>query len=267
MEITCCFKEIISAGNSFRCGRGPYKARFMWSPLPHPARIGKEMQEKLVKLFLSPAEQVYYLRFYRNKQRQFQFLWVRVVAKIMLRHYLNEHCVHGTISLPDIELRNLAKGEQKGKPVAFIVHNKAEFAVSLTHCDEFAGAAIGLECKVGIDIETLRFFDDAFLERVFHTEERKAINLSFPELDFIRKTTLFWAAKEAIGKAVGVGLYHGFNSILIEPLDGYNRFKIVLDKKIEKYFNDNTILMEIYFYFRGNSCFVFCVMGNGVFTA
>lgn len=72
---------------------------------------------------------------------------------------------------------------------------------SLSHKSKFVAAVVA-PYPIGIDIEKIRPFSDALQRRIASTAEWRLGSKIEPDLLFYR----FWTAKEAVLKAVGVGL-------------------------------------------------------------
>lgn len=93
--------------------------------------------------------------------------------------------------------------DEHGKP--FFTDINAFF--SLSHSDEYAVCALS-DCAVGVDIQKKRNVNMKLAERFFTSDEFEAIQKN-PTDDFNR----IWARKEALSKAVGLGLQIGFSNI------------------------------------------------------
>jgi phosphopantetheinyl transferase len=81
----------------------------------------------------------------------------------------------------------------------------AATAVTISHAGGVAGAVATLRAGVGLDVEPIRPIDPALLGVAFTAAERAAI-LSAPDDEQLTRTLLIWTAKEAVLKALRVGL-------------------------------------------------------------
>ncbi len=76
-------------------------------------------------------------------------------------------------------------------------------SLSLAHTHGCAAAAVAQSAQVGIDVEALATFDRATAEIVLTPQQRALVDASTePNQAFTR----LWVRKEAVGKALGVGL-------------------------------------------------------------
>lgn len=76
---------------------------------------------------------------------------------------------------------------------------------NLSHTQTRAALACGQNVEVGVDIERVGSFDDALARRVL-TEQERAVLSALPLAMQARQFFRFWTAKEAVLKALGVGL-------------------------------------------------------------
>lgn len=75
--------------------------------------------------------------------------------------------------------------------------------VSLAHTDGAVAAAISTEGRIGIDVEATTHYDPDIGNLVLTSAQRALIEASAnPDAHFLR----LWTRKEAIGKALGVGI-------------------------------------------------------------
>jgi len=93
--------------------------------------------------------------------------------------------------------------------------------VSITHKRGIAVALAVDGCEgfdIGIDLEKVRLLKDGFTEFVFHPDERQlisTINIDQTDEWILR----FWCAKEALSKALGIGLNVKPKDFRIRDLD------------------------------------------------
>ncbi len=74
---------------------------------------------------------------------------------------------------------------------------------SISHTDGLACAAVGVGCRIGVDVERLQAIEPALHDRILGPDERRAVDRSNDrDAAFLR----FWTMKEAAAKADGRGL-------------------------------------------------------------
>ncbi len=97
------------------------------------------------------------------------------------------------------------------------------FDFSLSHSGQMVICASSNTCSLGIDLEHRREIDFKFVKNVMSSEQWSDIHLSQnPGRTFLE----FWTKKEAIAKALGMGLYIPFHEIDVEqnPVKCGNQF-------------------------------------------
>ena len=151
---------------------------------------------------LSEQRRQYLLRFRQEWSRR-----AGAAVYLLLRQGLRE--LFGIDEAPEF-----AFGEH-GKP-SLISHPGIYF--SLSHCREAAACVVATE-PVGIDVESLRSFSPALLQRTMNEAETATIlAASEPRRAFIR----LWTQKEAYLKLTGTGLVDELPSVLAAAADaGY----------------------------------------------
>jgi 4'-phosphopantetheinyl transferase len=126
-----------------------------------------------------------------------------LVARSALRHILAAELACDPRSL------RIAQGEH-GKPY---LPDHRSLAFNVSHCASHAIIAVA-DAEVGIDIETTRVLEDldGLIDQTLTDAEREAVgdgSLSARSLAFLR----LWTAKEAVLKALGVGLSQPLRAI------------------------------------------------------
>lgn len=152
-----------------------------------------------VQFVLSPEERVHAARFAIDRPRQV-FIASRAALRSLLGRYLG-------VSPRDVTIVN----DSQGKPQL----TRGDLCFNLAHSGELALIAVTRGCQIGIDLELLRPVDRSqeIAARNFHPAEIAAILATGAEelpASFLR----CWTRKEAVLKAVGVGLGY--------PLDAFN---------------------------------------------
>ena len=153
---------------------------------------------------LSEAEREGYERL-RSAQRRGEWLAARLAAREAARRWAllfygeridsTDICVFKSESgEPQLRWRDGAKG---GRPLP---------ALSLTHTSGLAVAVVsmpGPRCRLGVDLEPLEARSEAFGSAYFSAGERA---LSVGTLQVGQRETALWTVKEAVSKALGLGL-------------------------------------------------------------
>lgn len=99
-----------------------------------------------------------------------------------------------------------------GKPTFHLSPLTSNLYFSISHCKE--GIAVATDDQpIGIDIEAIRYADEALVARTMNEDERVGMD--------DRKFTRLWTQKEAIVKAKGVGIqsFEQLRNILVESLE------------------------------------------------
>lgn len=153
----------------------------------------------------------------------------------LIGEILAKYCVAKILEdseINDIRLSQITvKRNMAGMPLIIINHelkiNKQIF-ISISHKDDWHVAVASFN-KVGIDIERIRLFKSSLLNKIFTEEEITNALKIIPFLNSFNKTkntlniahTSIFSIKEAVSKALGLGLRINFKNINI-LLDGRN---------------------------------------------
>ncbi|MHC4090992.1 MAG: 4'-phosphopantetheinyl transferase family protein [Planctomycetota bacterium] len=132
-------------------------------------------------------------RFARHRRR---FVARRRILRLVLGRYLGR-APH--------QLRYVLN--RFGKPRLVDQVGPTGLVFSLSHSSELAAIAVGRGCRTGVDIERLRddLDPDSVAERFFAPAEARLIRAARPG-DRHRQCLRCWTRKEALVKAIGVGL-------------------------------------------------------------
>jgi 4'-phosphopantetheinyl transferase len=96
---------------------------------------------------------------------------------------------------------------EHGKP-SIIGHPEIYF--NLSHCKEAVICAISNQ-PIGVDVESIREFNDSLINYTMNDEEKVEIaNSDTPAATFIR----LWTMKEATSKLIGTGITHDVKSLI-----------------------------------------------------
>ncbi len=122
----------------------------------------------------------------------------RFLGRIALKH-----------SITDVNFRQIIINYINfGEP---ILVNTPNIFCSIAHSHGL-GVAITAHFKIGVDVETIRNHDESLLQYV---ASKKEISL-FDEENQDILVTKIWVIKEAISKALGVGIAYPFKDMVIE---------------------------------------------------
>jgi 4'-phosphopantetheinyl transferase len=121
-------------------------------------------------------------------------------------------------SLDEIEIRN----DPAGAPHIFLSGDvPSPDCLSISHRDRLAFCALvsGPDLRIGADIETVEPRSDAFVADYFTVEEQGLVHACPPETREA-VVTLIWSAKEAMLKALGVGLHWDTRQVEVRAIGG-----------------------------------------------
>jgi len=143
-------------------------------------------------------------RFARDRRR---FVMARGYLRRILSNYLGIEA-HSALFVYNFH----------GKPALSDLHNTAiEF--NLSHSDELAVLAVTKNVRIGIDIEFGAALTDcrSLAERFFHADEVAEL-ATLPENGYKQAFLNVWTRKEALMKAVGMGLSISLDDVVVSVL-------------------------------------------------
>jgi phosphopantetheine--protein transferase-like protein len=189
-----------------------------------------------IKKFINSAELATYRRFKVDKKR-YEWLAGRIAAKKAVCAYFADI---KPLSPVIIEI----KGAAKEAPMVVIDDDAIDAAkveqlsLSITHSHGIAAAVVTdrtLVGLIGIDIEKIAPRDPHLLEGYFSAAEREYIEglAKIAKDAFDQLVTTFWSIKEAVSKALGMGLKIDFSAIEVRML-APNRFEARLRDDAQK---------------------------------
>jgi acyl transferase domain-containing protein/phosphopantetheinyl transferase len=154
------------------------------------------------------------------EERQAEWLLGRFAAKDAVRSLLKKH---HELSIPPADIE-IAKDEHgRPQPCGYWLHDLGYTpALSTSHGGQLAIAIAG-RCAaheyLGVDVEQIEPRSPDFEEVAFTAYERSLLD-GIGDGDRQEWVTRFWCAKEAVGKAIGRGLLHGPQSVLVQAAEG-----------------------------------------------
>jgi len=163
--------------------------------------------------FLSPAE-LQKLSTLHFPKRSSEWLLGRWTAKSLVQSIP----VYQSFSLDKIEIRNTPEGI----PRIYLPEGRiSDDCLSISHCDRqaFCAFATGPDLKIGADLEKIETRAGNFAVDYF-TQTEQMLVASHPAKTRDILTTLIWSAKEAMLKALGVGLRWDTRQVEIRDIKG-----------------------------------------------
>lgn len=155
------------------------------------------------KKLLSADELERCSRFRRQKDQE-RYILAHALKRYCLSHYLN------------VPAHSLAfSSGAKGKP--YCTHKGAP-AFNLSHSGEFVMLGLSAISHVGVDVEQLdRDVSPDIFPRVLSVEEQKKV---MDSVDSNYEFVCYWTQKEAVSKALGLGLSIDFTTVQCSGVEG-----------------------------------------------
>lgn len=190
---------------------------------------------------------------YQGSVRQIQYLSGRLAAKKALQSTIenklktklqnqqprwHQQTKYNNL---DIEIRNQNLSKQSLKPQVWINGIPNSVGMSISHSGNIACAAASSR-QVGIDIEKISSRSKYFYEDVLTASEFEhwfTVQTDVQSENSVVADvfgTIYWTAKEAMGKCLGVGLSVPFNSFAIQ-LAGLSEMILAQPMILEKWFS------------------------------
>ena len=105
-----------------------------------------------------------------------------------------------------------------GKPALAPAHGRTDLNFNLSHCADIAVCVVTSGAAIGVDLERIRQFDgqDTLAPDIMTPDELRGYT---QQPQAARAATFFaaWTMKEALAKAIGIGLDLPFNRIATNP--------------------------------------------------
>ena len=166
-------------------------------------------------IILSDMERKMFAKKTGSCARRTEWLFGRIAAKEAVRRFLKDY-YQARWSYADATIcaNDMGKPYAVGEWLDFL---SAKLDIAIAHTSQFVIALAGANVKIGVDVESsLRDLSEDFTAGVFNPEElelaTRAVN---PSQAIIR----FWCAKEAVSKALGVGIRYSPRDMRVA---GYN---------------------------------------------
>lgn len=193
----------------------------------------------------------------RNKGEE--YIHSRTFAKEFFRQMVDSE--HLFLDMKDIEIRNDADGLTKGKPRIYVNNRSIKGSTSLSHSDSSILISHGKNCWMGVDVQEVITSEEILKnDSIFSFDERRLIDSGECFLEHKTWTaTLIWSIKEAVGKALGVGLSLGLKSISVVEIRN-DQIWIYLIPEVENVLLIPENRLIIYYKQQEKTFFVICCM-------
>jgi phosphopantetheinyl transferase (holo-ACP synthase) len=212
---------------------------------------------------LSEKEREEWLEMQGATRRRTEWLFGRIAAKEALRRYLTNF-QQARWTAADIDIWP----DDSGKPHALGTwkqHSAPHLDLSIAHTSKLIVAAVVAHARLGIDIEMVnRDLTEEFTKGVFtHSELELAAHTGEGPVAILR----CWCAKEAISKALGVGIRYspkGLQVLSIDPVTGEIQLQMSgqwLDEFKPMKGRKTTIYTSIF----SGHVFAACMLPNSIF--
>ena len=147
--------------------------------------------------------------------RRTEWLFGRIAAKESVRRFLKEY-YQARWSYADVTICT----NDMGKPYAigeWLDFLSAKLDIAIAHTAQFIIALAGANVKIGVDVENAtRNLSEEFTAGVFNPEE---LDLAAHALNPAQTIIKFWCAKEAVSKALGVGIRYSPKDMRVAGYD------------------------------------------------
>lgn len=150
-----------------------------------------------------------------SKSRKVEWLFGRIAAKEAVRKFLRD-CYQARWSYADVEIwpDETGKPQLVGEWKKFL---KTRLDVAIAHTSQFVVAVAAANYRVGVDVESVRRNLSAeFAAGVFLPEERE---LAASASDSVQALVRFWCSKEAVSKALGVGIRYSPKEMVVTAFE------------------------------------------------
>lgn len=147
--------------------------------------------------------------------RRTEWLFGRIAAKEAVRRFLKTY-YQARWSYADVTIC----ANDLGKPYAigaWLDYLSANLDIAIAHTSQFVVAIAGANVKIGVDVESIqRNLSEEFTAGVFNPEE---LELATSAVNPAQAIIKFWCAKEAVSKALGVGLRYSPKDLRVAGYD------------------------------------------------
>ena len=173
------------------------------------------LQDAGAQVMLSPREMETYRAMADRPKRRFEWLFGRAAAKDAVR-ILWRKMTGERLFMADVEILS----DENGRPYAVSrdAGDDRDFpSVAISHTQGLIAAVASKSPLVGVDVERVAPREESFEKVAFDEQERKLLDPAPGDRGgWIAR---FWCAKEAAGKATGLGLTEGPQGAAVRGVD------------------------------------------------
>jgi 4'-phosphopantetheinyl transferase len=185
-----------------------------WLSIEELMRLGERRdKDELLSFWLTPTERARYQRFVVPK-RQKEWLAGRISAKALV---CGRHGLRGRDAFASVEIQSQQDGPQRNRPSYCISGCPGDFDLSLTHSQGLAIAALARKRgqRIGVDLEEVARRGESFEVQALSPQERSYLAPIGGQARW-QATTMIWVLKEALSKALGIGLRLPFHGLTVD---------------------------------------------------
>ncbi len=236
-------------------------AVFEWLPMLSLSELTEQAFSSLLNLYLSDHEKCEIKRYFRNRNRQVQYLLARKITKKLYFDQFDDKSNPNVRDFKGISIRNELDGITKGKPTLYNGNNISDpsSTISITHTDGYVGSSLGRNCMVGFDIECIENVSTSFLETAFSSMEISLLEKYPLPYSLDERASFFWAIKESIVKALGTGFRFGLKSVQIS-IESLNYITATFSDDFKNVLNLEERSMHLEYRMERGTCFAFCIV-------
>lgn len=183
-----------------------------WSPPPDSLRLGPQDVHVWLLRLGSPPRQAWLALGDEERRRAGRLRGVRreryVSAQFQLRQVLSQYLGATAQSLRFVRA-------PRGKPA--LAQPWGDLRFNLSHSNDRALVAVASGREVGVDLELCRGIDAVGLARRFFSAPEAAALADLSEAERQARFFRLWTAKEALGKAAGMGIRGVLRRVEFDP--------------------------------------------------
>ncbi|MBT3392553.1 MAG: 4'-phosphopantetheinyl transferase superfamily protein [Elusimicrobiaceae bacterium] len=177
-------------------------------------RISEIYETRKPSEILCAKEQEYFASLKFDKRKKDYLVGRYTAKKLLLENFVK----NAKLSFKDISILK----DEDGKPDLYINGEKSNIMLSISHSGDFASAIASTKLKfLGVDTEKIETRSESWAKQSFYNTEYP----TNPQNQTDEFFTTLWAKKEAVVKALGVGLSVDLWDIRFEngQLNFYNK--------------------------------------------
>lgn len=185
----------------------------------------------LIPVEVNDSDKIFLLLSSDEKKRADSFKSKKDRACFIMAHAFKRYCLSRLINVDPGSL--VFSCSEKGKPFC---ENDTSLDFNISHSDSWVVFGVSTVAKIGVDIERIdRVVGEKTIAYALTSEQ--VLSLGGPA-DSVEKMMLYWTQKEAVSKALGLGISVGFKNIECSGATGVS----------DAACNDQQFLMQSYTY-------------------